>query len=109
MLWEIEIEPKGADAERQRVCEELDLLTHRHDAATFISRSARGYLVEGNLSVQHAERLLHELFVDPLIETGRVQGLGDHGSQHAVKDQSITVLLKPGVMDPVALSVAEAA
>ena len=33
MLWEIEIRPRGHDAERQRVCEEYRLLTHARDGA----------------------------------------------------------------------------
>ena len=28
MLWEVEIRPLGRDAERERVCDEFDLLTH---------------------------------------------------------------------------------
>ena len=31
MLWEIEIRPRGHDAERGRVVEEFDLLTHTRD------------------------------------------------------------------------------
>ena len=28
MLWEVEIRPLGRDGERERVCDEFDLLTH---------------------------------------------------------------------------------
>jgi len=33
MLWEVEVRPKGRDAERERVCDEFDLLTHASEAA----------------------------------------------------------------------------
>jgi phosphoribosylformylglycinamidine synthase len=105
MLWEIEISPKGRDAERDRVCEEYDLLTHSRGGAGLVTRSARGYLVEGPLDRPLAERLLRELLVDALAETGRLGGL----NEGADGDRLATVLLKPGVMDPAALSVADAA
>jgi phosphoribosylformylglycinamidine synthase len=105
MLWEVEIQPKGADPERDRVCAEYDLLTHAQEGARLVTRSARGYLLEGNLSREQAERLMQELLVDALVETGRVAELNaGHGN-----DRPVTVLLKPGVMDPAALSVEDAA
>src|SRR5262245_5212131 len=105
MLWEVELQTKDHDPERDRVCEEFDLLTHTHQGAALITRSARGYLLQGDLDRQQAERLLHELLLDPLAETGRLAELNQvrHGSELA------TVLLKPGVMDPTAQSVLETA
>src|SRR5262249_38100240 len=73
--------------------------------AGLVSGSARGYLLEGDLGPDQVERLMAELLVDPLVETGRAQELG------AAQDgpASVTVLLRPGVMDPAALSVTDAA
>ncbi len=105
MLWEIEIQPKGDDAERRRVVEEYDLLTHTRHGAELIAATARGYLIEGEVSRPQAKRLADELLVDPLIETGRLGTL----NEHVRPDHVATVLLKPGVMDPTALSVVEAA
>jgi len=105
MLWEIEIRPKGADPERARVCEEYDLLTHGQGGAAPITGSAQGYLLEGELSRPQADRLLAELLVDPLVEAGQLGALNEYASA----DRLATVLLKPGVMDPVALSVLDAA
>ncbi len=105
MLWEIEILPNGPDAERERVAEEYDLLTHTRDGARLVTRAARGYLVEGDLDRAAAERLVAGLLVDALAETGRLGAL----NEHAAPDRLATVLLKPGVMDPVALSVTDAA
>src|SRR5579859_6980329 len=105
MLWEVEIQTTDRDPERERVAEEFDLLTHTHQGAALITRSARGYLLQGDLDRQQAERLLHELLLDPLVETARLTELNkvNNGSELA------TVLLKPGVMDPTAQSVLEAA
>ncbi len=105
MLWEIEIQPTGDDAERRRVVEEYDLLTHSRHGAALIAATARGYLIEGEVSRPQAKRLADELLVDPLIETGRLGTL----NEHVRPDHVATVLLKPGVMDPTALSVVEAA
>jgi phosphoribosylformylglycinamidine synthase len=110
MLWEIEIQAKGQDPERARVCDEYDLLTHTRQGQELLARSARGYLLEGDLKHEQAERMMKELLVDPLTETGRLtevsrQESGVRGQESEVK----TVLLKPGVMDPAALSVVGAA
>ncbi len=105
MLWEIEIQPKGHDAERTRVGEEYDLLTHTRRGAELVTGTARGYLIEGELSRPQAKRLADELLVDPLVETGRLGTL----NEHLHPDHLATVLLKPGVMDPTSLSVVEAA
>jgi phosphoribosylformylglycinamidine synthase len=105
MLWEIEIRPKLGDPERERVREEFDLFTHSQRGRELIARTSRGYQLEGNLDRDQAERLTRELLVDALAETGKVGSLNEH------RDQSVlaTVLLKPGVMDPTALSVVDAA
>src|SRR6266850_578673 len=85
MLWEIEIRPRGANG---------------------IVATARGYLLEGDLSRQQAEQLLTGLLVDPLAESGTTSELNSVEQNGLGR---VTVLLKPGVMDPVALSVVDAA
>jgi phosphoribosylformylglycinamidine synthase II len=107
MLWEIELMPKGHDPERERVAEEYDLLTHGHDGQKLVSRSARGYLIEGELDRRQVERLLRELLVDPLAETSLLGALNEVAPKEGVR--LATVLLRPGVMDPTALSVVETA
>jgi phosphoribosylformylglycinamidine synthase len=109
MLWEVEIEPKGDDLERDRVHDEYALLTHTRPGG-LVQRSARGYLLEGNLDRQQADDLVRELLVDPLVETARLSSLlHDNGIGSSGDSSAITVLLKPGVMDPAALSVVDAA
>ena len=105
MLWEIEIRPKDHDGERARVCEEYDLLTHSRDGATLLTGAARGYLLEGNLSRDQARHLSDGLLVDAVAETGRLGALNELNGA----DLLATVLFKPGVMDPTALSVVDAA
>jgi phosphoribosylformylglycinamidine synthase II len=104
MLWEVEIRPLGRDGDRDRVCDEFDLLTHSTRAADLVSASARGYLIEGDLNRTAAERLATELLVDTVVESSTLSEVG------ADKDPTVvTVLLKPGVMDPAAESVLAAA
>jgi phosphoribosylformylglycinamidine synthase subunit PurSL len=103
MLWEVEIKPLGRDGERERVCDEFDLLTHASRGGDLVSGSARGYLLEGNLGDTHLQRLVNEVLVDPLVESG-VAAPAASKSGHFY-----TVLLKPGVMDPVAQTVLDAA
>ena len=57
MLWEVEILPKGSDPDRDRVCQEYELLTHAADARDLVQSSARGYLLEGECEQAGMERL----------------------------------------------------
>jgi phosphoribosylformylglycinamidine synthase subunit PurSL len=70
MLWEVEIRSLGRDAERERVCDEFDLLTQSIRGVELVSSSSRGFLLEGeSLSAEHAEQLATELLVDPIVES----------------------------------------
>ncbi len=105
MLWEVELVPLGRDGERERVCGEFDLITHTERGADWITRSARGFLLEGaTLTQADAQKLAEVLLVDAIVETGTLRELG------AKLDSPVyTVLFKPGVMDPTAESVLKAA
>ncbi|OWK44397.1 phosphoribosylformylglycinamidine synthase subunit PurL [Fimbriiglobus ruber] len=104
MLWEVEIRPTGRDGERERACDEFDLLTHSARGADVVVGSARGFLLEGPLDGADVARLCTALLVDPLVETVAVREVGMAAGSHVH-----TVLLKPGVMDPVSESVKKAA
>jgi phosphoribosylformylglycinamidine synthase len=105
MLWEVEIRPLGLDGERERVCDEFDLLTQSERGGDLVTAASRGFLLEGEkLTQRDAERLAAELLVDSVVESGHVAMVGGKLNGHAY-----TVLLKPGVMDPVAESVLRAA
>jgi phosphoribosylformylglycinamidine synthase len=100
MLWEVEIRPLGRDAERERICDEFDLLTHSSRGGDLVRASSRGFLLEGYLDRESSQRLAEELLVDSVVESHSLSEVG-----HSADDNAITVLLKPGVMDPVAESV----
>jgi phosphoribosylformylglycinamidine synthase len=104
MLWEVELRPTGRDGERERVCDEFDLLTHSQRGADVVGASSRGYLLEGELAAEDVVRLCDSLLVDPLVESATVREVGA-----ALDGHPYTVLLKPGVMDPVSQSVKKAA
>ena len=108
MLWEVEIFPKGPDAERLRVAEEYDLLTRKgKGGADAIEKTSRGFLMQGELEQAHVEQLMTELLVDPVAEAGAIHATNAKGEIESVG--AATVLLKPGVMDPVAMSVIQTA
>ena len=48
MLWEVELVPLGRDGERERVCDEFDLITHSNRGGDWVMRSSRGFLLEGS-------------------------------------------------------------
>jgi phosphoribosylformylglycinamidine synthase len=105
MLWEVEIRPKLDDPERERVREEFDLFTHSQRGRELVARTSRGYLLEGDIGRDQAERLTRDLLVDALVEHAQVGELNENRGPSVLA----TVLLKPGVMDPAALSVVDAA
>ena len=88
------------------MCDEFDLLTHATRGGGLVTGSARGYLLEGGFDEAAARTLTDELLVDPLVESAILSSV----PQSAIRiPHSATVLLKPGVMDPAAESVVEAA
>jgi phosphoribosylformylglycinamidine synthase len=109
MLWEVEIRPLGRDSERERVCDEFDLLTHSNRGVDLVRSSARGFLLEGDLDHAAAERFMRALLVDPLVETATLRSIPKPSSPQNSDADVLTVLLKPGVMDPVSESVLAAA
>ena len=104
MLWEVELRPLGRDVERERVCDEFDLLTHSDRGADLIAASSRGFLLEGELNIATVQHLAAILLTDPIIESATVRRVGE-----GIAEAAITVLYRPGVMDPVAQSVRRAA
>ena len=91
MLWEIEVLPKFHDPEKQRVSQELALLTHADREIAPIDLAARGFLLEGALSREQANQLLSELLVDPLVETGRLGELNVFTRFEPAPETSVTL------------------
>src|SRR6478672_8139370 len=110
MLWEIDIHPAEGQPDRagERVAlaaRELGFADGLHVAA------ARGYLVQGeSLQRTNVERLADELLADHIVERAVVGRVGEPNlNESGTAGHCVTVLLKPGVMDPVSQSVLTAA
>ncbi len=108
MLWEIDVHtlPGMPDQEANRVAA---IAAELGIAPRLEVRSARGYLLQSDaLDERGAERLARELFADPTVELSVVGRIPDHRltlAPHGFDSVSLMqVLLKPGVMDPVAQS-----
>jgi phosphoribosylformylglycinamidine synthase len=111
MLWEVEISPRGHDAESARIQAEYALLGQPTETAkSLFFDTGRGYLLEGSLSSDEAVSLVNQLLFDPLVETWVTNPIPFQRDGPPPPELSQwTILLKPGVMDPVAQSVMEAA
>jgi phosphoribosylformylglycinamidine synthase subunit PurSL len=116
MLWEIDIHPAADQPDRAAArvaaaARELGLAKELRVAA------ARGFLVQGkSLNRVQIQRLAHELLADLVVEQpifGEVREAGLYEPPARLASGSygecVTVLLKPGVMDPVAQSALAAA
>ncbi|MBD15225.1 MAG: phosphoribosylformylglycinamidine synthase subunit PurL [Planctomycetaceae bacterium] len=109
MLWEIDIHPDTEliDREAKRVADEA---AEKGIASGLQIRSARGFLVESHtLDQEQAQQLAAELFADQVVEQYVVAPVGSAELLQPCKPQKsknslLQVLLKPGVMDPVAQS-----
>ena len=108
-LWEIDIHPALGQVDRlaQNVAHsatELGLVELQS------VHTARAFLLEGDLDAAAANRLAKELFADSIVERTIIAPVGDPQlGRHptcgkAPSGTLVHVLLKPGVMDPVAQS-----
>lgn len=115
MLWEVEILPKASlprereEPELARVRQEYDLLTHSDQGSKLVSCASHGYLLEGDFPREQAEQIRTELLADPIAGDSRLGEVNEHFSEVRDESRIVTVLPKPGVMDPAAQSVVEAA
>jgi len=108
MLWEIDIHPLANMPDRAAQ-EAITAATEAGLGHGLAVRAARGFLVESDsLDAAQAGRLATELFADPTVERSVVATLpADELLASADADASavlLQVVLKPGVMDPVAQS-----
>jgi phosphoribosylformylglycinamidine synthase len=128
MLWEIDIHP--AEGQPDQAAERVVAAARELGLADELRVStARGFLLQGaSLSRERLERLAVELLADTVVERAVVGRPGDSAvscaPQRMLSEDNqdketrrqgdkeiacVTVLLKPGVMDPVAQSVRTAA
>lgn len=104
MLWEIEIWPQGRNPDLERVQADFDLLTHSTRGREVLVGASRGFLVDADLNSEDERVRLSDLLTDPLVEWSRMDRLNAENRDHA-DWRKLTVMPKPGVMDPVAESV----
>lgn len=113
MIWEVEIAPKGAQRGVERIREDFKLLSGGREPQGLVDRVTRGWLLEGELKQDEATRLVEDMLVDRVVEVSRLAPIGSDWVVSAGDwpgaEPRTTVLFKPGVMDPAAQSVLEAA
>lgn len=103
-LWEVSIaaRPGQPDAEHVRVAQEITALEHlvrtRLGTGVPAIRTERGYLVEGDLKRDAVQKIAEQLLGDLVIEDVQVR----EAASTTLGATTVTVLRKPGVMDPVA-------
>ncbi len=105
MLWEIEISPAEGQTDREAARVLTECRAFGLKSVTSV-RSARSFVIEGDLSEADAQRAASQLLTDPVVETFRLLRPA-HKNQPA-DDSQRNVLLKPGVTDNVASSAAAA-
>ena len=114
MLWEIDLHPSQGVVDREAAAV-ADEIVELGIAERLQIRSARGYLIESpSLEQPEAEKLAKELFAEITIEQSICAKVGDEAlasppGMNGSAGSLIQVLLKPGVMDPVAQSAEPAA
>ncbi|HJS06339.1 MAG TPA: phosphoribosylformylglycinamidine synthase subunit PurL [Pirellulales bacterium] len=106
MLWEVDVHPAPGQPNRaaERVVAEAAELGLATDLAV---AAAHGFLIEGDLGHEQIERLARELLSDRVVETTVSMPARDPRlvvSPDGTNGTLLHVLLKPGVMDPVAQS-----
>lgn len=105
-LWELSIRtrPESPDPEFERLRGELDSLApyvqQRFSMPIPSFTVERGYLLEGSFHHHDVMRIAEELLADPVLETASAC-LVDH---QKLNSNDVTILRKPGVMDPTAES-----
>jgi phosphoribosylformylglycinamidine synthase len=106
MLWEIDIHP--AEGQPDRAADRVAVAARDLGLAENLHlTTAHGFLVQGeSLQSSDVDRLANELLADTVVERAVVGHVGD---AMLAASNSVTVLLKPGVMDPVAQSALAAA
>jgi phosphoribosylformylglycinamidine synthase subunit PurSL len=104
-LWEIDIYPAAGQSDRLGNAVASDAADLGISSDLSVS-AARGFLLQGEIDEAQANQLARELFADGIVERTVVAHVGDGKLNEPPngKSQLLHVMLKPGVMDPVAQS-----
>jgi phosphoribosylformylglycinamidine synthase II len=102
-LWEVEVHPGASEIDRE--AESVVSQARGLGVASIQSvRTARSFLVEGDLSRERIEGIAGSLLTDPIVERTVIRPLPSTTTE-AGDGQLLTVLFKAGVTDNVAESV----
>jgi phosphoribosylformylglycinamidine synthase subunit PurSL len=105
-LWEVELaaRPGRPDPEHGRAEESLRALAGAVKTNFGVGlpsfTAARGFLIETTSEQSNVEAAARRLLTDPVVESAAVRRLDDS----TLPESTLTVMRKPGVMDPVASS-----
>jgi len=96
MIHRIDVRTRGADPVGSAVRQQIEELGHAASAVA----SSRIFLIDSDMTADHALRVARGLLADPFVEDAELfAGTPDDGNR-----KRIEIHLKPGVMDPVAAS-----
>ncbi len=104
MLWQVDIYPAPGQLDRSSVEIRIDATDLGFgDLKIFTSRC---YLLQGDLEAEQIQTIVDQLLVDPVVEQVVFAPVGDSKLNRPPQKNldPLHVILKPGVMDPVAQS-----
>ncbi|MEC8338520.1 MAG: AIR synthase-related protein, partial [Planctomycetota bacterium] len=104
MLWQVDIYP--APGQLDRSANEISTDAADLGFGELPVLTSRGYLLQGDLDATQIQTIIDQLLVDPVVEQAIFAPVGDATLNQPPQTDlyPLHVLLKPGVMDPVAQS-----
>ena len=104
MLWQVDIYP--APGQLDRSANEIGADAADLGFGELAVLTSRGYLLQGDLKAAQIQTIIDQLLVDPVVEQAVFAPVGDTTLNQPPQSNlhPLHVLLKPGVMDPVAQS-----
>lgn len=107
MLWEVDIHP--GEGQPDHLGESIASDASELGLGTGVSvRTARGYLIEGDLQREQVEQIASQFLADGVVERAIIGEVGDKSLCDTGNGQLLHVLPKPGVTDAVAESAKDA-
>lgn len=103
MLWEIEIRPLPSEIDREAArvlsgCQSMRL------ASIGSIRTAKSFLIQGDLNEAQIEQAAQRLLVDTVVESHVIHPLSKGATRSGEEAHLLNVMFKPGVTDNIAFS-----
>lgn len=95
----IEVKPRKAEYDPLSRSVHAALVGDGEAPANAVVHTERLYRLEGELGDADVNRIMTELLIDPVVETGRIDA--DDAGAKSARGATVDVWLKPGVTDPV--------